>query len=316
MADRFGRDFVHGFSRAYLTSLPLRLLLLFAAFLAGAVRDWLLLVAPVGVAGTTLLVAHLSRPKPVVVAALRWELKAPNPAAGQCPVCGLEDLDERAVGDDLLGDAGTALARVVPYGPDRAHSECATVVPWVKPQYAQGGLVPTAVEVCSTGNRARPCRCRECERQRPGRARSGYVAGDVPVSGLGLLPGSLTRPGIGAPVINNTLRDSIDVSAEWRGFGVESFAEVQDWRRHGFTPDRARAWIRSGFATPREAEATGFRWPNQLRAANGWPPFEPESEEPDTGALLRPAAAPGHVAFTMNGVRTYCACGECESLRR
>src|SRR6185437_985806 len=66
-------------------------------------------------------------------------LRAPDPASGQCPVCSLTDLDERAVGDELLEDGGTVLARVVAYGPHRAHSECAAMVPYVPPARSTSG---------------------------------------------------------------------------------------------------------------------------------------------------------------------------------
>jgi hypothetical protein len=61
-----------------------------------------------------------------------WELKAPDPAPGQCPVCGLEDLDELAAldADGLSGEIDPALVRVVAYGPHRAHYGCAQVVPY------------------------------------------------------------------------------------------------------------------------------------------------------------------------------------------
>lgn len=85
-----------------------------------------------------LLRAPHRRPLPAAQEA-RLGLKAPNPMPGQCPVCSLEDLDERAADDAFMGDTGTPLARVVAYGPDRAHSECAAVVPYVPPLRSTSG---------------------------------------------------------------------------------------------------------------------------------------------------------------------------------
>jgi hypothetical protein len=57
------------------------------------------------------------------------QLHAPDATAGQCPVCGMDDLDQLAA-DDRLMERGP-FAKVVAYGLRRAHWECAEFVPYV-----------------------------------------------------------------------------------------------------------------------------------------------------------------------------------------
>lgn len=140
----------------------------------------------------------------------RLELKAPNPRPGQCPVCSLEDLDARAADDAFMGDTGTELARVVAYGPDRAHSECAAVVPYVPPSrstsggtaYQSGGYVrPVQVG-------AQHCPCSQCRAGHAAQVRprkGGYMAADVTVEQMGPVPEVLTKPG---PAKRGKLREA------------------------------------------------------------------------------------------------------------
>lgn len=177
-----------------------------------------ILVIPAAFAWFGWLGSHCFAPKSAGVAAPstpRLELKAPNPRPGQCPVCSLEDLDERAAGDELLGDTGTALARVVAYGPHRAHSECAAVVPYVPPPRSTSGGMTLGHAVLALDGRPHLCRCPQCERNRPRSTRGGYAAGDVPVSQMGPLPEVLTRPALKPPLVNGTLRDSIKVTGTY-----------------------------------------------------------------------------------------------------
>lgn len=124
-------------------------------FVAVGRMSWLTMGWPLFIAAAGAVGRYATRDSLKAVerapAAPRWELKAPNPAQGQCPVCGLTDLAERAVGDELLGDAGTALARVVAYGPDRAHAECAAVVPYVAPARSTSGGTRHSTPVKPTG---------------------------------------------------------------------------------------------------------------------------------------------------------------------
>jgi len=55
-------------------------------------------------------------------------LAAPDAQDGQCPVCGLDDLDALAADDASLEQAGS-WRRVVEYGRRRVHRECAELVP-------------------------------------------------------------------------------------------------------------------------------------------------------------------------------------------
>lgn len=61
-----------------------------------------------------------------------YRVAYPDPAPGQCPVCGLDDLIELAQRDAYLELAGTPAARVVSYGPLFAHQECAEIAPYLK----------------------------------------------------------------------------------------------------------------------------------------------------------------------------------------
>lgn len=62
-------------------------------------------------------------------AALLRQLSAPDAGPGQCPACGLEELDELASDDELM-ERGPDRCKVVPYGRRRAHRECAEFVPY------------------------------------------------------------------------------------------------------------------------------------------------------------------------------------------
>jgi hypothetical protein len=128
-----------------------------------AVPLWVASVLGVGVARERIVRARVS-PLPASDAP-RLELKAPSPRPGQCPVCSLEDLEERAADDAFMGDTGTALARVVKYGPDRAHSECAAVVPYEPPlrstsggTYREGGIVLSPEKLAAKER----CVCKQC----------------------------------------------------------------------------------------------------------------------------------------------------------
>lgn len=62
-------------------------------------------------------------------------LAAPDAVDGQCPVCGLDDLDQLAAVDAELEEPGSRFQRVVPYGARRAHQECAELAPYKKPAH-------------------------------------------------------------------------------------------------------------------------------------------------------------------------------------
>lgn len=88
------------------------------------------------VVGASMVRARLAARPGVEVSptpAPRFELKAPDPAPGQCPVCSLADLDELGVHDEMAAEIDPALVRVVAYGPHRAHYACAAVAPYVAP---------------------------------------------------------------------------------------------------------------------------------------------------------------------------------------
>jgi hypothetical protein len=64
-------------------------------------------------------------------------LAAPDAVDGQCPVCGLDDLEALAAVDaELEEGADSRFLRVKPYGKRRAHAECAELVPY-KPRPAE-----------------------------------------------------------------------------------------------------------------------------------------------------------------------------------
>lgn len=219
------REFVHDFSAFYLRSIYLKVVILFGAFLAAATGDWTVAVATAGIPLVAALIAHLSRaPRLEPPAAARWELKVANPVPGQCPVCGLADLDERAVGDELLGDAGTALARVVPYGPDRAHAECAAVVPYAAPLRSTPGA-PS--QVAAKGSRT-----------------ARWLAPAVESEGERLLA-VLRSHGPELPPTGSRAWES------WRQHGFLRH-EALAWYQAGFTPWHAADLREQGFIRPRD----------------------------------------------------------------
>lgn len=87
-----------------------------------------------------------------VEAVPRWPLKAPDAGPGQCPVCGMADLDELAR-DDRFMERGDR-SKVVQYGRQRAHRDCAELVPYVPPPHF------SAFEV--DGHKTY-CACARCE---------------------------------------------------------------------------------------------------------------------------------------------------------
>lgn len=147
-------------------------------FVAVGRMSWLTMGWPLFIAAAGAVGRYATRDSLKAVerapAAPRWELKAPNPAQGQCPVCGLTDLAERAVGDELLGDAGTALARVVAYGPDRAHAECAAVVSYVPPPRSTSGGTAPGYHAAANPDGCSAPRCRPCA-AKPGRLRESFI---------------------------------------------------------------------------------------------------------------------------------------------
>jgi len=67
-------------------------------------------------------------------------LVAPDAVDGQCPVCGLDDLDELAAVDQELEEgADSRFTRVRTYGSHRAHAECAELVPY-KPSPTEAAI--------------------------------------------------------------------------------------------------------------------------------------------------------------------------------
>jgi hypothetical protein len=151
----------------------------------------------------------------------RLELNAPNPVPSQCPVCGLTDLDERAVGDEVLGDGGTALARVVAYGPWRAHSECAAVVPYAA--QTSDYLVRGTPQTPPPPDYVQPA---------ASRALVGHISIDL--QGLELAALRMRLPVTGA-------------------------SRERMWRQYGFTAREALRWYQAGF-TPWSAEYYRIRW--------------------------------------------------------
>lgn len=91
-------------------------------------------------------------------------LRAPRPDPGQCPVCAYDDLDALAERDRDLEVEGTPLARVVGYGPDRAHAECAEAVPHVPPRkhHHQGFYVAGKWTYCCEEMREPPSSTTRC----------------------------------------------------------------------------------------------------------------------------------------------------------
>lgn len=151
-------------------------------------------------------------------------LRAPNPAPGQCPVCSLADLDERAIGDELLGDAGTVLARVVSYGPDRAHAECAAVVPYAAPPRATSG---GTTQIAAKGSRM-----------------ARWMAPTVEAEGERLLAALRVH----APELPPSGSHAWE---HWRQRGFLRH-EAQAWYQAGFTPWRAADLREQGFMRPRD----------------------------------------------------------------
>jgi hypothetical protein len=125
-------------------------------------------------------------------AALRT-LRAPDAGPGQCPVCGMDDLD-RLAADDGFMERGPDRSKVVAYGRRRAHRGCAEFVPYVAP--------PTPLGVHYT--------CRFCG--------EGRHAPSMKVAEARLIAHSKTCPmrtAPGEPVLTGKLRASV-VDAEMR----------------------------------------------------------------------------------------------------
>lgn len=258
-------------------------------------------------------------------------LRAPDPRPGQCPVCSLEDLDELAVHDEFAREIDPECVRVVPYGPHRAHYACAKTVPYVAPTRSTSGgtskttLVTGVDERCVKmpvdGGRRVMCLVHNegdpgCTVYPRGTLGSDADAFHSAVTDLGgRIADAVARAfavrGVDfgfdrPPVVNHTLRDSLAAPPQWAALGVDTFAGAQLWRKHGFTPKRAKAWIQNGFCDPQVIAATGYRWPNEIRTANGLPLYFPDGSPP---------VVPGHASFTVEGKHTYCACIQCMGLR-
>ena len=95
---------------------------------------------------------------------------------------------------------------------------------------------------------------------------------------LGALQGLANADGVRIEVRKRPV-DPHDAPRERAELGVDTFADAQLWRKHGFTPQRAKAWIQNGFCDPQAIAATGFRWPNDLRAAQGMPLWDGEARD-------------------------------------
>lgn len=176
-----------------------------AEFVSGAPADvWvpttlLMLAFPAAAIGQSLLMRRVrlaeaaERERAAAEREKLLRLHAPNPAPGQCPVCALTDLDDLAAGDALLEYEGTGWARVVAYGPGRAHSECAAVVPYVaSPRSTSPGAA--AHGGCAAAGKPRLCVCPQCEKNRPRSPESwrelGFLRHEVQAwSGAGFTPG-------------------------------------------------------------------------------------------------------------------------------
>ncbi len=59
-----------------------------------------------------------------------YRVKVADPAPGQCPVCGMDDLPELIQRDAFLHVTGEPGARAVAYGAVFAHAECAQIAPY------------------------------------------------------------------------------------------------------------------------------------------------------------------------------------------
>lgn len=316
------REYAHRTARGYLYVLAPAIAVLFVVqlLLGNETKPQILFIpaafAWFGWLGTRRLAPKAPAVEPAPTAP-RWELKAPNPAPGQCPVCGLTDLAERAVGDELLGDAGTALARVVAYGPDRAHSECAAVVPYVAPtRSTSGGTRPHAhFGFYTPGPEAKWTYC-GCEKMREGNACAA-----VPLSGgrrmclahnegdprctvypravepkapkrgklhdafvsamaeeAAALGEKLQRElGLQPPSVRDRVAAQMDAHLTWAGSH-----SWEQWQAHGFeTRVEAAAWYRLGF-TPWRAQSwrqAGFTDPDAVaRTGRTWPIESPGRE--------------------------------------
>lgn len=113
-------------------ALPVSFALFGLADAFGSIGTWLLLASfGVLIAGLCVPVYRFAFPEAPVrrtgAAAVpcAWVVRLPCPEPGQCPVCGMTDLDELAQEDMDFG----ACVRVVPYGIHYAHWDCAELVP-------------------------------------------------------------------------------------------------------------------------------------------------------------------------------------------
>jgi hypothetical protein len=234
-----GRQFALSATRAVQVFLAHLTWLLTIFLVSAGLLPWYAIAMPIGLfAFTYRLRRHVAPGRSTVEppSTPRLELKAPNPEAGQCPVCSLTDLDERAIGDELLGDAGTAFARVVAYGPHRAHSECAAVVPYTKPHAPGTAAVAEHTHFgssvdghwtycCEAMRESAPCACGECERQRSEFMRSVRAA-------CGIAPGpGEPEPSDAASRLINSGRLGVDEARRIARAGVaaDGRARVGHW---------------------------------------------------------------------------------------
>lgn len=248
------REFVHKFAAYYLRSIYLKVFVFLSVFLAAATRDWTPIILVVGAPAGAALAAHLTRPKLVDGPSTpRLDLKAPSPRPGQCPVCSLEDLDELAVDDEFAREIDPDLARVVAYGPDRAHFACAAVVPYKAPTVKPGGVVSSGAPALlmqrgmeTTLNSGRVFTGSDGEQYysaaTPKQMRRWLA---VIESGADRIERTIESI---APTANGTLRASLasqaDAHLPWSGSH-----SWEQWQRNGFeTRAEAAAWYRLGFA--------------------------------------------------------------------
>lgn len=113
-----------------------------AALLGSAVPELVALAEAVGAfalgvaaAGEKLLelVAHAEPPRAAASKSPTvWTARLEDPGPGQCPVCAMEDVKERAERDEVF-ELDASRCAIVPYGDHRAHWDCAELVPYRAP---------------------------------------------------------------------------------------------------------------------------------------------------------------------------------------
>lgn len=119
-----------------LVLLPVAALFTTLDVLGGKMSPWMLALPLMLTGGNVGLMARdrrlRSAPPAVEAPVLSWTVRVENPAPGQCPVCGFDDLPYWREADEWSLREGDE-RHVVEYGKHEAHRSCADLVPYVEP---------------------------------------------------------------------------------------------------------------------------------------------------------------------------------------